>query len=58
MSVPMPPTYEGPPKVLFCPFCGSGTLLLGKDKFWWTCLKCKREFGDVALRTPSQELVI
>jgi ribosomal protein L37AE/L43A len=34
-----------PAKVLFCPFCGGGTLLLGKDKYLWTCLKCKRVFA-------------
>jgi ribosomal protein L37AE/L43A len=32
-------------RVLFCPFCGGGTLLLGPDPDVWKCLKCKQEFS-------------
>jgi ribosomal protein L37AE/L43A len=33
------------PRVLFCPFCGGGTLLMGSDERLWECLKCKMKFG-------------
>jgi hypothetical protein len=33
------------PRVLFCPFCGSGTLFIPKnDPTGWGCMKCERSF--------------
>lgn len=40
-----PSDVRPPGTVHFCPFCGSGTLLLAGDKYIFTCMKCKRGFS-------------